>query len=116
MRGLQWQKRTRQRQRIEDEKRGRQRHAQPLAGSPDERPIVARAIMRDKGQISNVREECLQGLPGRWRIAHFIHRDLRQFYDMSRNRHTRAHECRPRLLGKAINPAPGGNLDDFRCR
>src|SRR5579884_1464922 len=58
---LQWKQRTCQRQCIKYEKCWRQRNAEPLAGSRNERPIVARAIMRDKRQISNVLEECLQG-------------------------------------------------------
>src|SRR6266446_6314128 len=68
---LQWKERTRQRQRIKNEKCWRQRHAQPLAGSLNERPIVARAIMRDERQFPNIREECLQGFSGKRCVAHF---------------------------------------------
>src|SRR6266699_4218532 len=63
---LQRKQRACQRQCIKHEKCWRQRYAQPLAGSLNERPIVARAIMCDQRQISNVLEECPQGFPSGW--------------------------------------------------
>ena len=108
--------RTSQWQRIQHQKAWWQLQAKPLAGGLNERPIIARAIMRDQRQIAdvakNARKASMADGASRTSLSESV-----SIHDVGRDRNAGTHKGRPGwFLGNAINPAIGGNLDNFRGR
>ncbi len=104
---------ARERQRIEYAKARGQRDAQSLAGCFEQRAVVAGAIMRDEREIAGIGKEVAQHLGNRRRVLHLLVGNLRQADDMLGDGYGWPGKAGPRFLRHAIDPAPGGNLNNL---